>query len=241
MAPEIVKRREYLGKPVDLWSAGVVLYALLCGRFPFSAKTYPDLYKKIARGVFTVPEELSLAAKDLIRNLLVVDPERRYTLAQTRLHPWLAGVPRSTASEPTAPRFLISPNPQARLTDTRHLAHPSCSRGQCAEVGLDVCGCGGAWQDDLDREVMARMERFGVARELLVSSILHKQRNSITTTYYLLRHAMAKQQPQQQQAGLGLKGVGLGAKAENHHLHINNKAAEAMAGRRAPVVAGKMV
>lgn len=114
MAPEIVKRKDYLGKPVDLWSAGVVLYALLCGRFPFSAKTYPELYKKIARGVYSLPDELSLSAKDLIRNLLVVDPERRYTLAQAQAHPWLAGVPRTSTQEHATPKFLIAANPQVR-------------------------------------------------------------------------------------------------------------------------------
>ena len=47
MAPEIVKRAEYKGKPVDVWSLGVVLFACLNGCFPFSGKTYPDLYKKV--------------------------------------------------------------------------------------------------------------------------------------------------------------------------------------------------
>ena len=51
MAPEIVRRMEYEGKPVDIWSLGILLYALLCGCFPFRAKSYPDLYRRIARGM----------------------------------------------------------------------------------------------------------------------------------------------------------------------------------------------
>lgn len=51
MAPEIVRRVEYEGKPVDIWSLGILLYALLCGCFPFRAKAYPDLYRRIARGM----------------------------------------------------------------------------------------------------------------------------------------------------------------------------------------------
>ena len=47
MAPEITQRREYLGRPVDVWSLGVLLYACLAGHFPFTAKTYPELYKKM--------------------------------------------------------------------------------------------------------------------------------------------------------------------------------------------------
>jgi serine/threonine protein kinase len=50
--------REYLGRPVDVWSLGVLLYACLCGCFPFVAKTYPDLYKKIAQAQVTFPDHL---------------------------------------------------------------------------------------------------------------------------------------------------------------------------------------
>jgi len=77
MAPEIVRRVEYDGKPIDAWSLGVVLYALVCGCFPFSAKTYPELYKKIMRGQFKIPDALSHSLKDLITSLLVLDPKKR--------------------------------------------------------------------------------------------------------------------------------------------------------------------
>lgn len=90
MAPEIVRRLEYEGKPVDIWSLGIFLYALLCGCFPFRAKSYPDLYRRIARGLFTMPEELSTSVKDLLTNLLEVDPSKRITAYAAMRHPWLA-------------------------------------------------------------------------------------------------------------------------------------------------------
>ena len=89
MAPEIVRRTEYEGKPVDMWSMGILLYALLCGCFPFRAKSYPDLYRRIARGTFAMPEELSVSVRDLIRQLLNVDASRRMTSAAALRHPWL--------------------------------------------------------------------------------------------------------------------------------------------------------
>ncbi len=89
MAPEIVKRTEYEGRPVDIWSLGILLYALLCGCFPFRAKSYPDLYRKIARGTFNMPEELSVQARDLLRQLLTVDAAQRITAYSALRHPWL--------------------------------------------------------------------------------------------------------------------------------------------------------
>lgn len=89
MAPEIVRRVEYEGKPVDIWSLGILLYALLCGCFPFRAKAYPDLYRRIARGTFQIPEELSAPVKDLLRQLLTVDPEQRVNAHTALRHSWL--------------------------------------------------------------------------------------------------------------------------------------------------------
>lgn len=86
---EIVRRVEYEGKPTDMWSMGILLYALLCGCFPFRAKTYPDLYRRIARGTFTVPDELSVSVRDLLRQLLNVEPTTRITAAAALRHPWL--------------------------------------------------------------------------------------------------------------------------------------------------------
>ena len=89
MAPEIVRRSEYEGKPVDMWSMGILLYALLCGCFPFRAKAYPDLYRRIARGTFPMPEELSAPVKDLLRQLLNVDAATRINAHATLRHSWL--------------------------------------------------------------------------------------------------------------------------------------------------------
>ena len=47
MAPEIVNKKDYLGAPTDIWATGVLLFAMLCGAFPFGGATDKDLYKKI--------------------------------------------------------------------------------------------------------------------------------------------------------------------------------------------------
>lgn len=47
MAPEIVAKKEYLGQPTDIWAAGILLYVMLCGQFPFKGVDDKTLFKKI--------------------------------------------------------------------------------------------------------------------------------------------------------------------------------------------------
>ena len=76
MAPEIVQRKSYWGPPVDVWSLGILLYAMLSGFFPFRARNYNDLYRKILRGAYEMPSTLSADAQELIRGMLDADPTK---------------------------------------------------------------------------------------------------------------------------------------------------------------------
>lgn len=117
MAPEIVMRREYKGRPVDVWSLGVLLYAMLCGCFPFTASNYPNLYKRIIRGQFRVPEYLTHTVRDLLRCMVCVDPAKRYTMQQVRRHPWSSGSERLPKPLPNV-THLVSDNPSDDLDST---------------------------------------------------------------------------------------------------------------------------
>lgn len=63
MSPEIVMKREYFGSPNDIWACGVLLYVLLCGTFPFKSSFEKDLFRKIARGQFSYPDNLELSTE----------------------------------------------------------------------------------------------------------------------------------------------------------------------------------
>ena len=87
-APEMLSGKKYNGINIDIWSSGIVLYAMLCGYLPFEDNDNPKLYKKIIKGVFETPEFLSPSAVDLLHRILNVDPEKRYTIEQIKEHPW---------------------------------------------------------------------------------------------------------------------------------------------------------
>lgn len=87
-APEVISGNLYAGAEVDVWSCGVILYALLCGTLPFDDESIPNLFKKIKSGMYSLPSHLSQLSRDLVLRMLVVDPMKRATIQEVRAHPW---------------------------------------------------------------------------------------------------------------------------------------------------------
>lgn len=92
VAPEVLSQQPYTNA-VDLWSLGVILYILLCGFPPFYAENNRELYRQIKAARYSFPPaywgHVSQSAKDLITQLLVVDPKKRLTAQQVLDHPWV--------------------------------------------------------------------------------------------------------------------------------------------------------
>ncbi|TPX58098.1 hypothetical protein CcCBS67573_g09189 [Chytriomyces confervae] len=93
-APEVISGRLYEGPEIDVWSCGVILYVMLCGRLPFDDDYIPNLFKKINGGIFTLPSYLTPATRSLLIAMLTVDPLKRITIAQIRKNDWFnVGLP----------------------------------------------------------------------------------------------------------------------------------------------------
>ena len=91
VAPEILKGKKY-GTAVDMWSCGVIVYILLGGYPPFHDDNHAILYRKIKAADYAFDpqywDQVSDDAKDLIKKMLVVDPDKRLTASQALRHPW---------------------------------------------------------------------------------------------------------------------------------------------------------
>lgn len=88
-APELLSAKPYVGPEVDVWSFGVVLYVLVCGKVPFDDPVVSALHEKIKKGHVEYPLFLSKDCISLLSRMLVVDPTKRATLAEIIQHPWM--------------------------------------------------------------------------------------------------------------------------------------------------------
>ncbi|KAH7914812.1 Pkinase-domain-containing protein, partial [Hygrophoropsis aurantiaca] len=87
-APEVVMGKEYNGRASDIWSCGVILFALLVGRLPFDDEDLATLLDKVKSGNFDMPSGIDAQAKDLISKMLDKDVDKRITIPEILKHPF---------------------------------------------------------------------------------------------------------------------------------------------------------
>ncbi|KAK8882758.1 hypothetical protein M9Y10_045399 [Tritrichomonas musculus] len=97
-APEIIEEKPYDGTKVDIWSAGIVLYAMITCHFPWATeenlppdKLMAETARQIQDGEIDMPEDISYELQNLLSNMLNIDPLQRPTAESILQHPWFEG------------------------------------------------------------------------------------------------------------------------------------------------------
>mmetsp|Transcript_116300 Transcript_116300/g.181717 ORF Transcript_116300/g.181717 Transcript_116300/m.181717 type:complete len:1232 (+) Transcript_116300:100-3795(+) len=162
IAPEILLETGYEGQPVDVWSAGIVLYAMVCGRVPFKGEHLAELKRCILRGRFQLPSHLSEKAAALLRSIIVVDPRKRCTLRHCLSHDWLAGV--LNRAEAIYGKPALPYPPEAGKPD----------------------GARPLLKDDATQELLGQVAVFGFPQAYIEESLQDGRFNHATATFHLL-------------------------------------------------------
>ncbi|KAB1268482.1 5'-AMP-activated protein kinase catalytic subunit alpha-2 [Camelus dromedarius] len=156
--------RLYAGPEVDIWSCGVILYALLCGTLPFDDEHVPTLFKKIRGGVFYIPEYLNRSVATLLMHMLQVDPLKRATIKDIREHEWF---------KQDLPNYLFPEDPSydANVIDDEAVKEV-CEKFECTESEVMNSLYSGDPQDQLavayhliidNRRIMNQASEFYLA------------------------------------------------------------------------------
>ncbi|XP_016352568.1 serine/threonine-protein kinase BRSK2 isoform X8 [Sinocyclocheilus anshuiensis] len=102
--PEVIRGEKYDGRKADVWSCGVILFALLVGALPFDDDNLRNLLEKVKLGVFHMPHFIPPDCQNLLRGMIEVDATKRLTLEQIQKHTWYIGGKNEPEPEQPAPR-----------------------------------------------------------------------------------------------------------------------------------------
>ncbi|KRJ99977.1 uncharacterized protein LOC6531042 isoform X1 [Drosophila yakuba] len=182
-APEVFQGLEYDGPKSDIWSLGVVLYALVCGALPFDGKTILELKSRVVLGKFRIPFFMSQECEQLIRNMLVVEPDRRYTIKQIIKHRWLSEW-------------------QSEMQEEERFGDMSCAPGSgtvSKSASTSSLGSASDSPPQLDSVVMTHMLQLpGLTADMIAQSV-HEQRFDNIYAIYNLLHDKLQQRRRENQ------------------------------------------
>ncbi|XP_049417001.1 serine/threonine-protein kinase BRSK2-like isoform X2 [Epinephelus fuscoguttatus] len=102
--PEVIRGEKYDGRRADVWSCGVILFALLVGALPFDHDNLRQLLEKVKSGVFHMPHFIPPDCQALLKGMIEVNSDKRLTLEAIQKHPWYQGGRNEPCPEQPPPR-----------------------------------------------------------------------------------------------------------------------------------------
>ncbi|XP_071749104.1 serine/threonine-protein kinase SIK3 [Lepeophtheirus salmonis] len=140
-APELFEGKEYIGPKADIWSLGVVLYVLVSGSLPFDAPTLQELKSRVLSCQYRVPFFLSNECESLLKGLLVLEPEKRFSLKQIASHPWIKKNYKCEGTQKTLPQ-KSQPSMSDNIIDLvskalkvdKHTVIESVTKNKCDDI-----------------------------------------------------------------------------------------------------------
>ncbi|GAA5881260.1 hypothetical protein JCM3774_002867 [Rhodotorula dairenensis] len=224
-SPEIVAGENYHGSSSDIWSCGIILYALLTGVLPFDHGDIRTLLSLVKRGEYYMPPELPTDAQDLIRKMLVVDPEKRIKMDDVLRHPWVTRKP---------PRLIYGQRPPAP-PDVVQIARPVGSR---EEIDPEILSnlktlWQGANEDEIVQELLSPRKTW----EKVFYCLLYRYRTRNLENFNMEEEEIRKPAPPRRPAVVEKKqhvvtAGAVGARTRRSRSSISNIAAVASAAKR---------
>ncbi|KAI0923775.1 hypothetical protein AcV5_009234 [Taiwanofungus camphoratus] len=140
-APEVIMGRAYNGSSSDIWSCGVILYALLAGRLPFDDEDLPTLLEKVKIGKYSIPADIDPRATDLITKMLQKDVSKRITIPEILDHP-----------------FYTSQKPKDMNCDVPNLDHIAQPLTSTSDIDSDIfANLRTLWHGTPDEDIVAKL------------------------------------------------------------------------------------
>ncbi|ULT84790.1 hypothetical protein L3Y34_013462 [Caenorhabditis briggsae] len=178
--PEVIRGEKYDGRKADVWSCGVILYALLVGALPFDDDNLRNLLEKVKRGVFHIPHFVPADVQSLLRAMIEVDPGKRYSLADVFKHPWVSG---TTKADPEL-ELPMSQVVQTHIIPAEDSIDPDVLRHM---------NCLGCFKD----------------KQKLINELLSPKHNTEKMVYFLLLDRKRRRPAQEDETEIVLRGSAL--------------------------------
>ena len=193
--PEVIRGEKYDGRRADVWSCGVILYALLVGALPFDDDNLRQLLEKVKRGVFHIPHFVPPDVQDLLRGMICVDSNKRMTLQNVVHHPWVSGQSSASGSGLSSSTIgsMIKGTCSTMTKSAAEKAELELELPMKEVVQTHIISSEG----DVDPDVLSNMTSLGCFkdRDKLLNELVHNPNHNTEKVIYFLLLDRKKRRP----------------------------------------------